>query len=74
MVGSLPKERQRKQRFVADRTRRVVVEQQQQKGSVEVLVQRQLLQKCKVNAQDADGLGAETGREEEQQLVLAPVI
>ena len=32
------------------------------------------LQRCKVNAQDADGLGADTGREEEQHLVLAPVI
>jgi hypothetical protein len=54
--------------FVPDRTRREVVEQQ--KGSVEV----QSFAECKVNAQDADGLGADTGREEEQQLVLAPVI
>ena len=54
--------------FVPDRTRRMVVR------AVEEGSKCRTLQRCKVNAQDADGLGADTGREEEQQLVLAPVI
>jgi hypothetical protein len=55
--------------FVPDRTRRVVDRAVEERVEVQSFLQR-----CKVNAQDADGLGADTGREEEQQLVLAPVI